>query len=188
MLTHYLDIKLRAQPDLPANQILPALYAKLHRALVRLQTNSVAVSFPGYSQNPLGLGETLRLIGSSVSLAEVTSLPWSGGVADYINVGEVVEVPANVEHRRLTRVQAKSNPERLRRRQIRRHSLTAEQALERIPEGVIETLRLPFLPVTSTSTGQTFFLFLRLSAPQSTPTEGRFNSYGLSVAATIPWF
>lgn len=188
MLTHYLDIHLRPDPEFPASQLLAALYAKLHRALVQLKSADLAISFPGYSERPLGLGRTLRLVGSAERLKQLMALPWLTGMADHVQLGEVVPVPASAAHRRLTRVQAKSNPERLRRRQMRRHGLTEAQALERIPDEAAESLSLPFISVRSASTGQAFLLFMRLSPPSSESVPGEFNAYGLSTTATIPWF
>lgn len=188
MLTHYLDIQLRPDPEFPASQLLAALYAKLHRALVQLHAEDLAVCFPGYSEKPLTLGQTLRVLGSPDRLVQLMALPWLSGMADHIQLGAMGMVPAEATHRKLTRVQAKSNPERLRRRQMKRHGLTAEQALERIPDSATEYLKLPFLPVRSTSTGQAFRLFLRLGPMCSASVPGRFNTYGLSATATTPWF
>lgn len=188
MLTHYLDIHLRPDPEFSASQLLAALYAKLHRALVQLRSEDLAVCFPGYSYKPLGLGQTLRVLGNAERLGQLMALPWLSGMADHIHVTAIAEVPAGAAHRQLTRAQAKSNPERLRRRQMKRHGLTAEQARERIPDSAAESLRLPFMPVRSASTGQAFLLFLRLGQPIPAPMAGSFNAYGLSATATIPWF
>lgn len=188
-ITHYLDIHLRPDPEFPASQLLVALYAKLHRALVHLQSSHLAICFPGYSDRPLGLGQTLRVLGSAEGLTQLMAAPWLSGMTDHVRIDPgITPVPAEAEHRHLIRVQAKSSPERLRRRQMKRHGLTAEQARERIPDAAAETLRLPFLPVRSASTGQSFLLFLRLGPPQSLPDSGDFNAYGLSTRATIPWF
>lgn len=188
MLTHYLDIHLRPDPEFPASQLLTALYAKLHRALVQLHADDLAVSFPGYSDKPLGLGKTLRILGSAARLQQLMSLPWLSGMANHVQVSPTAEVPVNATHRTLTRVQAKSNPERLRRRQMKRHGLTAEQARERIPDSAAESLKLPFLPMRSASTGQGFYLFLRLGPLCPASVAGSFNTYGLSTTATTPWF
>lgn len=188
MLTHYLDIHLRPDPEFPASQLLAALYAKLHRALVQLRSEDLAVCFPGYSEQPKGLGQTLRVLGNAEGLGQLMALPWLSGMADHVHLTATAEVPAGAVHRQLTRVQAKSNPERLRRRQMKRQGLTAEQARERIPDSATESLKLPFLPVRSTSTGQSFLLFLRLGPPCLAPEAGGFNAYGLSPTATIPWF
>lgn len=188
MLTHYLDIQLRPDPEFPASQLLAALYAKLHRALAHLGTEDIAVCFPGYSENPMGLGTSMRIFGSAGRLQELMALPWLSGMADHVQVSAKAAVPTSAPHRMLTRTQAKSSPERLRRRQMKRHGLTAEQALERIPDSAAENLKLPFLTVHSASTGQSFLLFLRLAPPCPNPVIGKFNAYGLSTTASIPWF
>ena len=188
MLTHYLDIHLRPDPEFPASQLLAALYSKLHRALVQLRTGDLAVSFPSYSEKPLGLGGTIRILGSAERLNQLMAQSWLSGMADHVKSDTVAVVPIDAEHRRLSRVQAKSNPERLRRRQMKRHGLTVEQARDRVPDSAAESLKLPFLPVRSGSSGQAFMLFLRLGPLCPSPVAGQFNSYGLSATATIPWF
>lgn len=188
MLTHYIDIHLRPDPEFPASLLLPALYAKLHRALVQRASSDIGVSFPDYSGRPLGLGARLRLLGQLERLNQLMAQPWLSGMNDHVQISPIGAVPAEAVHRRLCRVQAKSSPERLRRRQMKRHGLTVAQAQERIPDSAAQTLQLPFLPLRSASTGQSFLLFLRLSPAQTTPVPGAFNAYGLSPTATIPWF
>ncbi len=185
---HYIDIHLRADPEFPQHQLMAALFAKLHRRLAHMQSNRIAVSFPGYQAAPAALGSTLRLIGDGPELTRLMEQDWLQGMYDHTDVQPQAAVPADAPQRSLHRVQAKSSPERLRRRQMRRHQLTAEQALARVPDSCAETLKLPFLTVASTSTGQRFQLFLRLGPPASTAQPGEFNSYGLSSTATLPWF
>lgn len=186
-MTHYLDIHLLPDPEFPPHQLLGALYSKLHRALVRMQAPTLAVAFPGYSEQAHTLGHVLRLIGPAADLARLMALNWLVGMHDHVKASDPQPVPANATHRLLQRVQAKSNPERLRRRQIKRHGLTEAQALERIPNSATELLSMPFVRLTSASTGQTFPLFLRLG-PTQPAVSGSFNAYGLSPTATIPCF
>lgn len=188
-MDHYIDIHLRPDPEFPAHQLMAALYAKLHRGLAQLQLASVGVSFPGYREKPPSLGQTLRLIGPEQDLASLMAQTWLQGMRDHVEVNELSPVPKDAVHRSLRRVQAKSSPERLRRRQIRRHGLSEDQARTRVPETAAEVLRLPFVTLKSTSTGQTFPIFLRLSPPLplAQSTHG-FNTYGLSSTGTIPWF
>lgn len=188
-MSHYLDLHLLSDPEFPAAQLLSALYTKLHRALVQGSgVSSIAATFPDYGKPPGHLGVRLRLIGSPADLDSLMVRPWLQGMRDHVRIDPMAVVPANATLRCLQRVQAKSSPERLRRRQMRRHGLTAEQAAERIPESARETLDLPFVVLTSASTGQTFHLFLRLGPPLSGPLPGTFNAYGLSATATTPWF
>ena len=187
-MTHYLDIQLRPDPEFSAAHLLAALYAKLHRALVRLGAGSIGVSFPGFGTSAHRLGDCLRLIGPADDLARLMALDWLSGMRDHVNVGGAAPVPATAQHQTLRRVQAKSNPGRLRRRQMKRHGLTEAQALQKVPDSVAERLDLPFIQMTSTSTGETFRLLLRLGPRQAKPTTGTYNSYGLSNDATVPCF
>lgn len=185
---HYIDIHLRQDPEFSAPQLLDALFAKLHRVLVLARSSTIAVGFPGYSETPRTLGGTLRLLGEQGDLARLMEHGWLQGMRDHVSVMDMAHVPMNAAHRTLRRVQAKSGVERLRRRQMRRHGLTREEAQERLPDTCAEILQLPSLHLRSTSTGQQFPLFLRLGPAAGSPTAGQFNSYGLSAEATIPWF
>jgi CRISPR-associated endonuclease Csy4 len=50
MLTHYLDLALLPDPEFAVPQLMDALFAKLHRQLVLMQSDGVAVAFPQYAQ------------------------------------------------------------------------------------------------------------------------------------------
>lgn len=185
---YYIDIQLRVDPEFPAHHLMAALYGKLHRRLALGQFTQVGVSFPGYRVAPSTLGDTLRLIGPASALDRLMAADWLQGMYDHVTLKAMAPVPPHAEPRCLRRVQAKSSPERLRRRHMRRHGLTEDQARERVPDSCAATLTLPFVTLTSASTGQRFRLFLCLSPPQAEAAAGDFGTYGLSGTATIPWF
>jgi CRISPR-associated endonuclease Csy4 len=191
-MDHFADIHLLPDPELPAHVLLSALYAKLHRALVMDESHagSIAISFPGYSINPgaSGLGDCLRLLGSHSGLQALINSSWLGSMRDQVCVSKTAAIPATALHRSLRRMQAKSNPERLRRRLVKRHGIDENEARRRIPDSAAEVLNLPFLQLRSASTGQNFRLFLRLGDAETTGISGKFNTYGLSTTATVPWF
>lgn len=187
-MSYYLDIHLLPDPEFPVHVLLSALYAKLHRALVELQTDTVGITFPAYQRSPASLGAQLRLVGPASALDRLVSQASLGGMQGHVRWGVMAPVPPTAEHRLLRRVQAKSNPARLRRRQMKRHGLSEAEAMARVPDTAVELLRLPFLQVHSASTGQSFRLFLELGAPQQEVPDGRFNAYGLSTTRTVPWF
>jgi CRISPR-associated endoribonuclease Cas6/Csy4 subtype I-F len=108
--------------------------------------------------------------------------------SEAIHPGEIQAVPSKVSYRVVSRVQAKSSPERIRRRQMRRHGLSETEAHERIPDSAMTWLALPFVSIRSRSTNQTFRLFIKHSDSKDMPQSGIFNSYGLSNETTIPWF
>ena len=187
-MDHYLDIDLRPDPEFPAYQLMSALYSKLHRALAGLGSEHLGVSFPRFDEAAPHLGDRLRLHGSANDLAGLMEVPWLTGMRDHVHVGTPGPVPGRTLHRVVRRVQAASSPERLRRRLIRRHQLNEAEARRRIPDSVAERLRLPFVQLLSSSTGQSFRLFVAHEAIREEPVAGRFNAYGLSQGATVPWF
>ena len=86
------------------------------------------------------------------------------------------------------RVQAKSSPERLRRRLIARKSVSAEAAQAAIPDTAARLLDLPYVEMASRTTSQRFKLFIEHLEPSSVAVRGEFGSYGLAANATVPWF
>ncbi|MCJ0761816.1 type I-F CRISPR-associated endoribonuclease Cas6/Csy4 [Variovorax terrae] len=187
-LSHYLDITLRPDPEFSPAHLLNALYAKLHRALVHLGTGDIGVSFPQLPPQGQHLGRVLRLHGSPEALQRLQALPWLQGMHDHLQWSEATPVPPHAQHRSVSRVQAKSSPDRLRRRQMKRKGLTEAQALAQVPDSARETLTLPYLDVHSSSTRQRFRLFVRHGPLQAHAVDGLFSAYGFSPNATVPWF
>jgi CRISPR-associated endonuclease Csy4 len=187
-MDHYVDIEVLPDPEFPASQLMGALYAKLHRALVAQGCNHIGVSLPDVDEVGTHLGTRLRLHGELGHLAMLLASDWLAGMRDHVALTQPVRVPGNAQYRVVKRVQVKSSPERLRRRLMRRHGLSEEQVCQRIPDDVARFTRLPFIQMRSTSTGQTFRLFVEHGSIQAHAIPGDFNTYGLSQGATIPWF
>lgn len=188
MTTHYIDITVVPDPETPAPQVLGALYDRLHLELVRQRADDIGVSFPDYSVTPRTLGNRLRLHGSESRLRGFLDSGWLKGVKDHVRVTGIAEVPNGAAHRTVQRRQFKTSADRLRRRRMRRKGETPEQAARAIPDTVERRPTLPYARLRSRSTGQPFCLFIALGPLAAEATLGRFNSHGLSAAATIPWF
>lgn len=188
-LSHYIDLHLRPDPETTPTHLLAALYTRLHRALAAEPTASgIAVGFPGYDDSHHTLGGVLRLYGNEAALQPWAAGAWLGSLRDHVRTTAPLSVPPHAAHRTLRRVQVKSSPERLRRRLMKRHQLSEEQARQRIPDSVGRVTDLPYVQLASTSTAQQFKLFLALGTAQPQPQAGDFNTYGLSATATVPWF
>ena len=187
-MDHYIDLRVRPDPEFPVPQLLNALAAKLHRTLVALKAEDIGVSFPRHNARGAGLGDVLRLHGTKDRLQDLMQIPWLSGMSDHAEYAGIEPVPADAQHRVVRRVQVQSNAERLRRRQIKRHGLSEDQARERIPDSVEKQLDLPYLTLRSQSTGQHFRLFIEHGSCLQSPLAGSFNTYGLSGTATVPWF
>ncbi len=203
-MDHYLEIQLLPDPEFVPTVLMNALFAKLHRVLAELGSHAIGLSFPDVQhadrdvtgsatqkakagQQP-ALGGRLRLHGMAEDLQRLMSLNWLIGMRDHITINGPNPVPANVGYRIVRRIQAKSSPERLRRRQMKRKGITEEEARRSIPDSVAEQLKLPFVTIKSRSTGQEFRLFIDHQDVVNEPVNGEFSSYGLSSTATVPWF
>ena len=187
-MDHYLELVLRPDPEFPPQQLMPALYAKLHRALVAAGHGRIGASFPDVSESKRWLGARLRLHAGQSDLLDLMQADWLAGMRDHVGCAVPARVPQQTQYRTVSRVQADSNPERLRRRLMSRHQIDADAARERIPDSAAAFLKLPFLQMHSSSTGRHFRLFIEHGALQPAQSVGTFSTYGLSPTTTIPWF
>lgn len=192
MTSHYIDITLLPDPEFSHLHLMSALVAKLHRALVERQNTDIGVSYPQHVEQPASrrtLGAVLRLHGTFDALQHLMTQDWLKGMRDHTLVAALRPAPAGAQHRTVRRRQFKTNADRLRRRRIQRKGETAEQAMAAIPDNVERRPDLPFVQLSSSSTGQPYCLFVEhgplLSA---TSGSGGFNSHGLSKGSSIPWF
>ena len=187
-MDHYIDLRLLPDPEVAQPHLMGALFSKLHRALVAQHSENIGISFPAVQTEPPWLGDCLRLHGDQAALAGLMALNWLAGMRDHVHATAVLAVPPKASFRVVSRVQAKSNPERLRRRQMRRHGFDAAEALARMPDTAAKRLDLPYVQMRSQSTDQSFRLFIRHGELLETATAGTFGAYALSTTATIPWF
>ena len=187
-MDHYVELRLLPDPEFPPALLMNALFARLHRGLVEHRGQDIGVSFPDAREDRPWLGQRLRLHGGEASLSRLLAQDWHARLRDHVAIGALERTPEDVRYRVVRRVQAKSNPERLRRRLMARHGLDAVQARAQIPDEAGRCLNLPFITLTSQTTGQQFRLFIQQQPPQDAPVAGDFSLYGLSPTATVPWF
>ena len=183
-MDRYIDITLMPDPEFETQQLLNALFSKLHRAMNEVAPGKIGVSFPKVDKR---LGDQLRIHGDQESLSALMAKPWLQGMRDYCEVADVMPVPGKVAYRTVRRVQAKSAHNK-RMRSIRKGWLTEQEAFERIPETQQKELKLPFIQMKSLSNGNPMRVYIDHGPLSEIPSEGEFNSYGLSAQATIPWF
>ena len=187
MISHFIDLKVRPDPEFSQTHLVSALYSKLHRQLVSMRSDNIAVGFPGYSLRPRGLGDTVRLLGAKDPLEALMESGWVMGMESMVNIASISTVPPGAAHRCLKRRQFKTNGERLRRRFKRRHDVTDEEVERLLPDKLV-LVDLPYVRLRSTSTGQAFCMFLALGAPLTQTVPGMFTRFVLSDQAPIPLF
>jgi CRISPR-associated endonuclease Csy4 len=188
MTTHYIDITLLPDAEFAQAHLLGALMAKLHRALVQLRSDDIGVSFPQYSVRPRSLGGALRLHGSETGLLRLMAQPWLHGMRDHVRSTQPATVPPGATQLIVQRRQFKTSVDRLRRRRMRRKGETPAQAAAAIPSSIERRPHLPYLLLRSASTSQPFCLFIDQTQNGVEAMLGTFNSYGLSLGASVPYF
>lgn len=185
----YLEIRLLPDPEFPAAMLMSAVFAKLHRGLVEHGGMNIGISFPDIrDKNAKTLGQRLRLHGTEPELMRLMQLDWTTGIRDLAEIAQIASVPPNARHRVVRRVQAKSSPERLRRRLVARKPMDADAARLAIPDSAIQLLGLPYVVLTSSTNRQRFKLFVEHMPLRDDAASGLFSAYGLSSTATVPWF
>ena len=181
-MDHFIDIKVLPDPEFNATTLMNALYAKLHRGLVTLQNEKLGVSFPTAGKTP---GHLLRLHGEKSDLENLMELNWIKGLGDYTATSEPQPVPTETQQVSVRRIHNKMTTARL-RRAVARNSLTEKKAEELLENRKIP--KLPYLMLKSQSTGQSFPLHFEQKTLASEAAPGKFNTYGFSQTATLPWF
>lgn len=184
----YVELQVLPDPEFSAPTLMNALFAKLHRSLARGGEGRIGISFPDVADKKDGLGSRLRLHGRVDDLQNLMAENWLHGMRDHLACSPIRAVPNDATHRVVRRVQAKSSPERDRRRLMARKGITQEAAIQAIPDSKAQRLKHPYLVLSSQSTKQQFRLFIEHLPEKISPVQGLFSAYGLSAQATIPWF
>lgn len=180
----YIDITVLPDPEFSSTTLINAVFAKLHRVLMKVAQGRIGVSFPSYKNT---LGKILRIHGCQMDLGVLLAEPWLKGLGDYTQVSEIQPVPAGCAYRTVYREHTKSAHNKL-KRSLSKGWITEEEAAVRFKTEQSKTSDLPFANVKSLSTGEQIRIFIGLGDLQGQPTKGEFSSYGLSKTATVPWF
>lgn len=190
------DLRILPSPDFTGSELLSAVFQNVHKALAAHGHGQVGVSFPQYSieriidghtKCPPSLGSIIRLHGLARNLAVVVAEPCLARLRDYIQIAPPQSVPQSPCYRSVRRVQAKTSAARLLRRSVRKGWITEAEASARLKLANDVKLNLPYLQLSSASTGQRLRVYIELGPIMDRPIEGEFSSYGLSSTATIPW-
>ena len=193
-MKYYQDTKLLPDTEIPLYFIRNKTISKLHKTLHDQEQTAIGVSFPGYK---VKLGDTIRLHGSQADLQSLHASNWLGGLSGYCQVSDILPVPETVEgYRTISRIQPTMTIAKLKKRieyQRARGDLKTDEEVKAYEmqykaKMFAESLDNPYLELQSNSTGESYRIFIKLGEVQSLPVPGKFNSFGLSKQATVPWF
>lgn len=180
----YIEIVLKPDAEMPLNWLLNAIYTKLHKTLVDVRSTDLGVSFP---KTKVTLGDTLRLHGKATALDRLSSSDWLGGMVGYCKISPIQPVPDTAQHRTVSRKQPAMTQSKL-NRLIKRGSINQEQVKEYRKKMFTQGLNDPYVELKSISNGHSHRRYIVLGVLRDKPLLGKFDQFGLSKTASIPWF
>jgi len=183
-MNHYIDILIKPDVEMRENWLLNKVYSKLHKALFDLQSNWIGISFPEYK---IKLGCIIRIHSTDKRLEELQQTNWLGGLKGYCVVSSVQAIPVNVVYRNISRIQSNMTEAKL-RRLVKRGSISNDEMKKYKAKMFQKGLDNPYLELQSTSNGQLHRRYIHFGELLEQPVLGEFDSFGLSKAATVPWF
>jgi CRISPR-associated endonuclease Csy4 len=182
-MDYYQQITLLPDPEFPEPLLINALIAKLHRALHDVGEGEVGVSFPNLNKT---LGSILRLHGTRGALERLEGSNWCKGMRDHCDISKIDLVPEVKEWCRVKRRQPILSAAKM-RRNIKRETYSEMEAEVIWANSKSKALKGPYVQLRSGSSGQNFRLYIEQIRVKN-EMVGRFNNYGLSSEATVPWF
>jgi len=183
-MTHYINIKLFPNKEIRENVLLNQVYTAFHKRLYEMKLDTIGVSFPEYH---LKLGKLFRIHGSKGDLQTLQAKEWLGKYSTYCRVSDIQNIPNEVQYRIISRIQQNMTQAKL-RRLIKRGSISEEEVKAYKIKMLQGGLDNPYVELVSMSNGQLHRRFLNFSELQSVENRGKFDFFGLSKEATIPWF
>ena len=183
-MDYYIDIRIKPDAEMRENVLLNKVYTKFHKALFSMNATDIGISFPNYK---VILGNVIRLHGSHTRLVELQDIDWLGGLKGDWKVSDVQAIPSDTTHRKVSRKQANMTAAKL-RRLIKRNSISHERAKKYKAKMFNFGLDNPFLELESASNGNKHRRYLQFSELLDKALIGKFDQFGLSKTATVPWF
>lgn len=193
-MNYYIEITLRPDAEVGLGFIWQKVYQQIHLALVEVKDTdekvNIGVSFPKYKSKTFPLGDAMRLFSKTPDdLMALELNKWLKRLLDYVLITDIQEVPKNIEtYVCFSRKQPKMDFMKRVEKQAKRHGVSIEEALNHFKNYDKESmLSLPFVNMYSQTWKQPFPLFIEKKDSSVCVLE-KFDTYGLSQKATVPWF
>ena len=207
-MKYYLDITIL--PDAEANLgfLWQKVFQQVHIALVDNKVgeweSAVAISVVGYGDKDFPLGDKLRLFSANeAQLHKINIGKWLSRLTDYCHVSSVKSVPESVNQFARFKQKRVKGEGRLESQMVKKAKHIAEKfnvnydkcLAELKAKSQFNKSPLPFIHVESQETkkrlgneGQSIFPLFIERELCSQAVAGKFDCYGLSKTATVPWF
>lgn len=192
MQTHYFELRAIPQLELSEVQVMNQFMQSLHKILI-YHDGAIGISFPRYTNKQTKtLGGIIRFFGEKEQLDLLRAdLENDLVISDYGIIFDIKLIPEKVQgYACLSRVRQKGKSD-LRRSEKR--LMKQGKWNQKVKENMIEKwgnthLNYPHCHLNSTSTKQSFILWIKREEKHQNDQDGKFNSYGLSNKRTIPIF
>ena len=200
-MKYYLDIILL--PDAEANLgfLWQKVFQQVHIALVdnKIGDNesSIALSIVNYGDKDFPLGNQLRLLAhTEEALRKLDIHCWLSRLSDYCHIRSIKLVPADVsQYACFKRKPFKSLEKKAQRRAVHLNKSYDDVLAYLQEESGAKDCKLPYINVESqrakkrSKLGEsTYFLLFIERIFVDKPVDGKFDCYGLSKTAVVPWF
>lgn len=184
-MNYYINITLLPDAEMPTTVLMNAICIKLHKILFDWHTTTIGISFPQFG---ITLGNVLRIHGNEADLKKLLGMNWLGGMIGYCNLSSILLVPANTKYRTVGRTQPTMSHSKL-NRLLKRNSISENEVKAyKVKMVAKKCLDKPFLNFVSGSNGHRHRRYIELGGLLEKPVVGNFDQFGLSKAATVPWF
>ncbi|MDI6687431.1 MAG: type I-F CRISPR-associated endoribonuclease Cas6/Csy4 [Desulfobacterales bacterium] len=192
-MSYYQEISLLPNADIGVYFLWQKLYQQIHIALVENKNadnaSTIGVGFSEYNADKHSLGTKLQLFAEDEkSLEQLHCERWLNRLSDYVYIGQIKPVPEKLAgHACFKHIKLKGNKEKLARRRAKRKGETLQQALAHFEDFEEQPIKLPYINMSSQTSGQRFRLFIEKQAMEQ-PQTGLYSCYGLSNTTTVPLF
>jgi len=183
-MNHYIDITMNPDAEMRRNVLMNKVYTKLHKALFSLKATDIGISFPKCDTT---LGRMLRIHGEKSRLFELQSTDWLGGLKGYCHIEQVKRIPERVIYKIISRKQPNMTQAKL-NRLLKRGSVSSEMVKQYKAKMFKNGLNNPYLELKSASNGNKYRLYVAFSDANDPSKHSKFDYFGLSKDATVPWF
>lgn len=183
-MDYYIDITIKPDAELRENLLLNKVYTKFHKRLCDLKSTDIGVSFPEYK---VKLGCVVRIHAAEKRLEVLQQGDWLGGLIGYCAISAIQSIPSHVQYRTVSRIQSTMSPAKL-KRLVKRGSIRESEIKQYKAKMFRKGLDNPFLELESGSNAHLHRRYIAFSELMDKPMQGKFDQFGLSKTATIPWF
>lgn len=194
--THYQELTIIADLEIPLHALWSKLYTQLHIAFADAKNThglTFGVSFPNYRHQKRGdgvfatLGYKVRVFGSLTDLQTLDLPKWLYELSDYVHIRAVASVP---EHSRFVCVRRHRPSDLMEQasRFAKFKGIDLDSAILHCQMHKRGDLGYPYIELVSQSTQKPYRLHIMQTVVDS-PKEGNFGSYGINNAqgeATVP--